>query len=344
MNVLLISPVLTPITPDSRYVGIERMVWSYAKELIKNHKVTVIGHSLSVFPKGVELLPVGTPSVYHDLELKAHQMYSHLFRSFDVIHDWSHFHLASRFIPNLPSLNIFFHAPSLAKYPKAPYNIIALSEWAKIEFRRVYKQDAKYQYSIGIDPKVYKLSQRHRGNRLLTIGRMHQGKGNLDALMVAKDAGYPIDVAGGRGFESDSSDPLTLYETTVRSKCDGKINKFYGEVTEERKIKLMQDCRALIYLPPPEHPEVTSHKIQEAMFTGAPIITCDMGALPEIVTDKVNGFVCVRIDGFLDAIRRVEELDIKGSYAETVERFCIENVVKNYIPLYESVANGERWG
>jgi len=310
MNILLISPVFVPVTPDSKYLGIEKMVWNYAKELVKNHKVTVIAHELSVYPEGVEILPVGKPSPYYDLELKAHQEHCHTFRSFDVIHDWSHFHLASRYMPNLPSLNVFFHAPALANYPKAPYNIIALSKWAHNEFRRVYKQDARYQYSIGIDTEVFKLSNKHRNNRLFTIGRMHREKGNLDAVMLAKDAGLPIDVAGGRGYELDGSEPLSDYENSIIRECGLRANKFHGEISEEEKIKLMQTCKALIYVPPPDHPEVTSHKIQEAMLCGSPVVTFDLGALHEIVEDGVTGFLCKRADGFLDAIRKVDELPI----------------------------------
>ena len=343
MNILLISPVVPPITPESRYLGIEREVWEYSRELVKSHKVSVIGHAKSVYPEGVTLLGTEPPYHYFDLELKAHQEYQYLYRTFDVIHDWSHQHLASRYVPNLPSLNIFFHAPALAQYPKAPYNIIALSQWAAREFKRVYHQEARYQYSIGIDTSVYKLSPRHRTDRFLTIGRMSPEKGNLDAVSVCATAQVPIDVVGGRGFEKTGSDPPTEYEEAIKKACDGKERKVLGEVSEEQKVKLMKDCRALLYIPPPNHPEVTSHKIQEAMCCGTPIITQQLGALPEIVTNGVNGYLCSRLDGYLKAIDEVDKLDVQSIYKETVERFDIKNVVKAYISLYESVAEGLRW-
>src|SRR3990167_2278552 len=120
MNILLISPPDIPIRPETRYLGIERMIWSYSKELIQNHKVTVMGHQDSIYPEGVQLLGI-RPEPNKIPELQLYQTYQYLLRTFDVIHDWSHLHLAPRFTVNLPSLNIFFHAPALAQYPKAPY-------------------------------------------------------------------------------------------------------------------------------------------------------------------------------------------------------------------------------
>ena len=343
MKVLLISPVDHPIRPDSKYIGIERMVWHYARELIKEHDVTVIAHADSIYPEGVTLLKA-PPVEQGDFllsEVKAFQAYHYLLRSFDVIHDWSHQHLASRFTVNLPSLNIFFHAPSLAQYPKAPYNIIALSQWAAREFKRVYHQEARYQYSIGIDTSIYKLSPRHRGDRFLTIGRMAPEKGNLDALHLCRESDVPLDIVGGRGFEKTANMPLDDYEKAVHQFCDGKKRRFLGEVSEEEKIKLMQDCRGLIYAT--VHPEVTSHKIQEAMLCGAPIIAPRLGALPEIITDGVNGFLCDRADGFLSAMDNIDKLDIKKTYDDIVQRFDIKNVVKTYIKLYEEIKGGLRW-
>jgi len=116
-----------------------------------------------------------------------------------------------------------------------------------------------------------------------------------------------------------------------------------GEVREQHKIKLMQSCRALLYTPPLNHPEVTSHKIQESMICGAPILTRHLGALPEIVTHGVNGYLCTRLDGYLQAIANLDKLDIMKTYEEIKNKWCIENVIKNYIPLYQEVANGKRW-
>ena len=322
MNILIVSPLVHAINAQTKYAGIELLAWNYAKELAKTHKVSLTSHPQTTFPEGVTPLP-------HNDELGCFQTYQSLIRNFDVIHDFSHLHLAPRFMVNLPSLNIFWHAPSLAQYPKSPYNIIALSEWARREFKRVYRQDARYQQSICIDTSLYKPLGK-RGDRFLTIGRMGVDKGNLNAVEICKLAKVPLDIVGASCGEKD-------YERKIMAYVDGENIKCHGEVPESEKIKLLQSCRGLIYAT--DHPEVTSHKIQEAMMCGAPVIVPALGAIPEIVTDSVDGWLCVTTQDYLSAIKCVDQL--KTSTIK--DKYSIEKVVNDYIPLYEEVANGLRW-
>ncbi len=185
MKILLTSPLVFPINKDTKYAGIERLSYQYAVELSKEHQVSIIHHSQSEFPPQVTHLkakPIGDPFI--DSEVHAYQSYQYLMRKFDVIHDFSHSHLASRYM-KLPSLIIFWHAPSLAQYPKAPYNIIALSQWAAREFKRIYHQEAHYQQSIIIDTEIYKPDPTIvRGNRLFALGVMTPEKGLLLAAQL----------------------------------------------------------------------------------------------------------------------------------------------------------------
>ena len=326
--------------PVSRYVGIERMTAQYASELIKEHQVSVLGNSQSIYAEGVKLYGIEASGDSYTDELKQFQSYQYLLRQFDVIHDWSHLHLASRFMHLLPSLNLFFHAPSLAQYPKSPYNIISFSKWAAKEFKRVYHQEARYQQSIGI-PDIYKLPDKPRGNRFLAVGRMGQEKGNHIAAEICKLLDVSLDIVGGRGFETNPNAPPTEYEKLVLSFCDGVKIRCLGEVSEEAKIELMQSCAALIYAT--DHPEVTSHKIQEAVFCGAPAIVPNLGAIPEIVTHGVNGFLCRDKTDYIAAIMNLNKLKPMEAYDAFIDKYSISKVVERYIPLYKSVALGEHW-
>ena len=340
MKILLVSPLGFAVNDRTKYAGIEKLVYSYARELVhQGHSVTVMGHRDSVFPEAVTLLSCEPDPDFIQVEVKAFQRWQYELRNHDVIHDFSHQHLASKFLPNLPSLNIFWHAPETKRYPKAKYNIIALSEWARKQFRRYYHQKALYQQSIAIDVNLYK-PKGLRGDKFLTIGRMADEKGNMEAIYLCLQARVSLDVAGGRGAEH-SDDPLTKYEQEILRSCDGDQIRFLGEVTEEEKIELMQTCRGLIYAT--DHPEVTSHKIQECLFCGAPVIVPKVGAIPEIVTDGVDGFLCFTEDEYIDAIKNIGQLDPSKTRDALVEKYSVESVVRNYIPLYEEVKGGLRW-
>jgi len=330
-----VSPLGFPINPETKYAGIEKLVLYYANELNRlGHDVTVMSHADSVFPEGIKTLPYkpdGSP-----LDEAIHfQIYQSHLRTFDVIHDFSHLHLIARFMASMPTLNIFWHPPALAQYAKAPYNIIALSKWAQREFERIYHQKSRYQYSIPIDTKIYKRSNRHRNNRFYALGRMGVEKGNLEAALLCIKAGVPLDIQASQ--ETQFPD----YTKQVLSLCDGKQLKYLGDLSELEKIKIMQTNKALIYAT--THPEVTSHKLQECLLTGMPAIISDIGAAHEILTDKVNGFLCRREDEFIEAIKHIDDLNPDKVYEEVKHRFCIETVIGDYIKLYEEVANGARW-
>jgi glycosyltransferase involved in cell wall biosynthesis len=339
MNILLISTLGFHITPEARYTGIERLVWEFSRQLVREHQVTVIGLEGSEYPEGVEFLPAEWNEDAILGEVRAYQSYSYLFRQFDVIHDFSHQHLAAR-LNKLPAVNVFWHAPRLAKYPKAPYNIAAPSRWAAREFKLVYRQEARVQEVIIVDPEKYCLSTR-RGERFLTLGRMGPEKGNLNAVILCQQLGLELDVVGGRGLEKSPDAPLTEYEKAIIERCDGKQIRFLGEVDDQTKIELMQTCKALIYIT--DHPEVTSHKIQEAMFCGAPVIGPNIGALPEIITNGVNGYLCNTPEEYSWAVLNVDKLKPWKVYPEVVERWRPETIVNNYVKLYNEVKEGARW-
>lgn len=186
--------------------------------------------------------------------------------------------------------------------------------------------------SIVIDPEVYH-PEGERGDRFLTLGRMAKEKGNLAVAMLCKKLGLPLDVAG-KGEDDD-------YEKSVRLLCDGELIKYHGEVSDEEKLRLLQTCKALVYIMPEGYEEVTSMKVQEAMFCGAPIIVSNVGAVSEIVTHGVNGFLCNTEDDFKNALKEVGNL--KPDFTDVIERFFTQNVIKNYVEMYRLVKEGLRW-
>ena len=343
MKVLIFSSLELPYTKVARFTGLERIAVNFANELNRTgHNVTICAHKDTWVDEGVKLLPCEgyEGHDYIHAEIRAYQQYQALFRDYDVIHDIGHLHLIARFMSNLPTINVLNHAPVHAQYPKAPYNIVSWSRWGVWAFRRYYKQDARYQETIAIPPEQYFPASQKRGDRYLTIGRMSQDKGNLNAAMLCQQLGVPLDIVGGRGSEH-RGDELTEYEQQCRQIADGTNIKFLGEVDDAEKITLMQSCKALIYAT--NHTEITSHKVQECMFCGAPVILPNLGGLPEICTHGVDGFVCNNEAEYLVAISNVHNLSPEKTHEQVVAKYCTKNVVANYVKLYQEVANGLRW-
>ena len=347
MKILIFSPLELPYTIGARYSGLERLSVQFAYEWSKlEHDVTLMAHKDTNVPPNIKFLPCeGYPNNDHTIhaEQRAFMAYQSEFYKFDIIWDMTHLQLPARFMPFLPTVNIFHANPEYAVksgYTKAPYNLVSWSKWGVREIRKWFKQESRYQETIMVDPEVYK-PEGERGDRFLTIGRMSPQKGNLNAIMLCRELGLPLDVAGGRGSEAMPTAELRDYEKSILDLCDGKQIKFCGEVSDEEKIKLMQTCKALLYITP--HVEITSHKVQEAMLCGAKVLIPNTGGMPEIVTHGVDGFLCLKIEDYKEGIKNLDKLDPSRTREQVAQKYHPENVAKGYIDLMQKVADGERW-
>lgn len=341
MKILIASSLELPYTKDARFTGLERIAVMFANELNRlGHDITILAYKDTWVDEGVKLFPCELKSNLH-AEIRGFQLYSGELQNFDVIHDIGHLHLPARYMPFLPTVSVLNHAPVHAQYPKAPYNIISWSKWGVWAFRKYYKQEARYQETIAIDPKEY-YPKGERGDRFLTIGRMSPDKGNLNTAMLCEHLELPLDIVGGRGSEFSKDDPLTPYELKCREIADGEKIRFLGEVTDAEKIKLMQTCKALLYVT--DHTEITSHKVQESIFCGSPVVIPLLGGLPEIVVSNgLDGYCCKSEQDYIEAIKSVDSLTPDLVHKQQVGKYCVENVVGNYVKLYQEVADGLRW-
>ena len=344
MKILTFSPIELPYTVGARYTGLERLVVQFSEQWQKQgHDVTLLAHKDTDVPKGVKLLPcegyIGNDRTIH-AEQKAYMKYQSDFYKYDVIWDIGHLHLIARYMINMPTVNVMNHAPEHSMYPKAPYNLVSWSKWGVGQIRKYYHQASRYQETIMVDPEVYKPKGK-RGDRLLTLGRMSADKGNLNAILMCRKFGLKLDVAGGRGSEIHKGSGLTEYEQKIRELCDGKDIIFHGEVSEEEKLDLMQKCRALIYVT--QHTEITSHKVQEAMLVGAPVIIPKRGGLSEIVTNGVDGYLCASEADYVMALDHIDKLDPTKTREQVALKYHPDTVSKGYIELFGKICNGERW-
>lgn len=342
MRILTFSPLEMPYTSGARYTGLERLAVQFSEEWAKlGHDVTILAHKDT--NTSVKLLPCnGYETVVrpNHAEVLAFQQYQGEFHNFDVIWDIGHLHLIARFMSNMPTVNVMNSAPQHCQFPKAPYNIVSWSRWGVGQFRKYYHQSARYQETLMIDPDVYK-PKGERSDRWLTIGRMHEDKGNLNAIKLCKKLGLKLDVAGGRGSEHLGVDELTEYEKKVMESCDGKDIIFYGEVSDEQKIELMQNCRGLIYMT--DHAEMSSHKVPEAMLCGAPVIIPSIGGIFEMITQGVDGYDCKTEEEYINAVKCINALHPEQTRDKVAEKHRPSKVAQDYVDLFFQVTQELRW-
>jgi glycosyltransferase involved in cell wall biosynthesis len=168
------------------------------------------------------------------------------------------------------------------------------------------------------------------GGYLLFLGRMMSGKGAREAALAAKSAGQRLVIAAKMRER-----PERLYfAEQVKPLLDDDI-VFVGEASNDTKLSLLPRATALVN--PIRWPEPFGLVMAEALACGTPVLTCPIGAAPEIVEDGVTGFLCTGQAALVEAIGRVGELDRVACRAAAVERFSSARMVSEHLALYRDM-------
>ncbi len=171
------------------------------------------------------------------------------------------------------------------------------------------------------------------GKYFLFLGRMAPDKGARRAALVARQAGVPLLIA------AKMREPLEFeyFEDQVKPLLGGDI-EYVGEVGGTQKYDLLAGARAL--LNPIRWVEPFGLVMIEALGCGAPVLTFNQGAAPEIVDHGITGFLCETRDEMAAAIQRVDELDRKACRAVVEARFSTERMVDDHLDLFASLLDG----
>lgn len=172
--------------------------------------------------------------------------------------------------------------------------------------------------------------QRRKPIRILFVGRLNKVKGVnllLDAAAVLKKK-YPIHLTlVGNGPEWE---PL---HRQAESLGISDIVNFAGQQIDV--IPYLEEADIFVY--PSVWEEVFGISIVEAMAFGLICIANQVGGIPEIIQNGVNGFLTAEKspEGTSDAISKAinlskeEEASMRSAAKETAERFSITNTVAN---------------
>ncbi|MDO9176327.1 MAG: glycosyltransferase, partial [Actinomycetota bacterium] len=72
----------------------------------------------------------------------------------------------------------------------------------------------------------------------------------------------------------------------------------------------------------------------ESLACGTPVVGCGLGAMPEIVTHGVTGFLGDTDEELIDGLRHVTELDRGACRAGVRDHFSVDKMVEGYVALY----------
>jgi len=340
LRIAHVAPVATSIPPP-KSGSVETMTSLLTEGLVaRGHDVTPVATATSktaakphaTYPRGYNEDPEMWPWELHEmLNLAAAVERA---AEFDIIHYEAEYYpmsLAFTRLSPAPVVQTLHYSPGRSeielwkRYPEAPFVAIS-SEQARV----LDGLNVAGTVMHGIDTEGFAF-RADPDDYVLFLGRFTEGKGVLQAIDVAQQAGQRLVLAAA---END------YYRRAVAPRVDGSQIVYAGEVDSSTKVKLYSGARALLY--PVQTPEPFGLVLAEAMACGTPVATLDCGAVREVVDEGVTGLVFADLTGMADGLSRVFALDRRRVRERAVDKFGVRRMVDEYVAVYRHIMEAHR--
>ena len=181
----------------------------------------------------------------------------------------------------------------------------------------------------GLPLESIAVQSRSPGSYLAFVGRIAPEKGVGDAIDLARGAGMRLRVAA-KVHEADEQE---LFDELVAPAIEEGVVEFDGELAARgHGTELTGGALATVMLG--AWPEPFGLVAIESMATGTPVIARRAGALPEIISHGVTGFLVDDLDEAQLAVREARGLDRRRIREEALERFGVARMVDEYEEVY----------
>lgn len=304
MKILIINP---SVIPAFKYGGTERVIWYLGKELSKaGHQVTYLVRSGSECPfASVRFIDESKP------------LFQQVSGDFDIVH-WNVQPDGDCGIPAIVTMHGNPHPDELLHIN----TVFVSANHAERHGSRVFVHN-------GMDWDDYGSISRNTGNYHHFLGnaawRVKNVKGAIQT--IRKVPGGRLKVLGGHRLN---------LKMGFRFTPDLNV-QFMGMTGGEKKLDVLRHSRGLIF--PVRWHEPFGLAIIESMYFGCPVFATPYGSLPELV-DSSCGFLA---DNATDLAHAISSTSFKRDlcHQRAADMFNSAFMAKNYLRLYEKVANGE---
>lgn len=340
MKIAQLAPLWETV-PPKKYGGTELVVYILCEEFIKRgHEVTLFASGDSktsakleyVLEKPMREAKILNVSCY---ENKSIAQLIKMRDEFDIVHN----HLGPSFIPfaevlNLPFVNTLHGAfvyDSDVKFcmecNNAPFVSISDSQRKGAPLLNyistVYNGIQVEKYDFQDEPDT-------QNPYIAFLGRLSEEKGVHHAIKLAKETGNKLIIAG----KIDVAD-RKYYESQVKHLIDGKQIVYIGELGHKDKVELLKNAFMTVH--PVTWPEPFGLVMAESMACGTPVLALNQGSIPEVIKDKVTGFVENDIDSLIKRVKEVENINRRQCRKHVEDNFSAERMAEGYLNVFDKV-------
>ena len=169
---------------------------------------------------------------------------------------------------------------------------------------------------------------------LVFLSRIEAIKGCHKAIEIAKRTRRRLSIAGNHADEGENGG---YWRERILPEIGRNGIEYVGEVNDEEKDELLGQAAALLV--PIEWNEPFGIVFIEALACGTPVISCPLGALPEIVRDGTDGFLINSIEEGCLAAEKLSSLDRAQCRERAETNFSGSVIARQYLTLYQRLAN-----
>ena len=342
MRIAQVAPLYESV-PPKLYGGTERVVSWLTEELVRlGHDVTLFasGDSLTtarlVAPcqKALRLDSSCVDQLAHHV-LMLDQVFSEK-ENFDLIHfhvDYLHFPFSRRQpIAHVTTLHGRLDLPDLVPLYRHFRDIPVISI---SDAQRKPLPWANWQGTVhhGLPRESFSLGG-GKGKYLAFLGRTSTEKGLDQAIEIAKRAEMPLKIAA----KIDRVD-VKYFETVIKPLLDHPLIEFIGEVGYPETNVFLGNAAGLLF--PINWREPFGLVMIEAMACGTPVIAYPLGSVPEVMQDRVTGFIVPDLEGAVEAVKRLGEIDRRKCRRYFERHFNAERMAQDYLTIYQRLVRRE---
>jgi glycosyltransferase involved in cell wall biosynthesis len=167
------------------------------------------------------------------------------------------------------------------------------------------------------------------------LGRICEEKGTHVALDIAAKAGMPITIAG-------QVYPLSYhqqyFDREIAPRVQGTSNaRLVASPSFEHKRRLLCEAQAVLITSLVD--ETSSLVAMEAAASGTPVIAFRRGALPEVIEDRVTGFLVQDTNEAVSALQQIHQISAQRCASHAHKNFSSKSMADGYAALYRRLLN-----
>jgi glycosyltransferase involved in cell wall biosynthesis len=324
--------------PPKLYGGIERVIALLVEGLVaRGHAVTLFGHAESRTSGALVAYSGHRSGSAADTMLNAAQIaFEAARRHPDVIHSFGRL---AYLLPVLP-----LPVPKVMSYQRAvtPRSVEMGTRLSRgsLHFaacsRHLIKHIPGPEWEVihnGVRTEQYQFEPNVASEApLMFLGRIERIKGTHLAIEIARKANRRLIIAGN---VPDGAEHQAYFKTEIEPHVDGRAIMYAGPVDDVMKSELLSQVQGLLM--PVLWNEPFGIVMAEALACGTPVVGFARGAVPEVVSDGVTGFVGRNTDDLVAAVGRLPTINRRACREAAERRFSQSAVVDGYERLYRRI-------